>query len=88
MEINAPRPTTQQINFSASVIFDNIRSYNCPRCGTIMYYYDEDRLVFTSTHRNTFINKGSAYYVPRCQRCEAEVAHMFKAVEIMRRTGD
>ena len=79
---------TRDIQFSSPIIFDNIRIYTCTLCGSINYFYDDNRLVFVTTHRNTFLHEDRFFFVPRCQRCDTEFAHMIKAVEIMKRSGD
>ena len=80
--------TDRTITLTGSIIFDNLRTHICPSCGSIHYFYDNDRLTFISTHRNTLLHEGKFYFVPRCQRCEAEFNHMLKAVELMKRSGD
>ena len=80
--------TNTERSFSNSIIFDSLHTYQCPLCGSITYFYDSDRLAFITTHRNTFMHEDKFYFVPRCQRCEAELAHMVKAVDIMKRSGD
>jgi hypothetical protein len=86
--------TTQTINLTAPLIFDSLRTHTCPQCGSIYYFYDDNRLVFVTTHRNTFsyVNairgRTEYYFVPRCPTCQAEFAHMVKAVELMQRHGD
>jgi hypothetical protein len=80
------------IKFDKPVIFDELIVYNCPLCSTIVYYYHNGLLVFTSTHINTEVmeipNTGGARLirnVPRCQRCDAEWNHLFKAIDLMKR---
>ena len=85
MEVNT---TTRTINLTAPLIFDNLRTHTCPQCGSFYYFYDDNRLVFVTTHRNTFLHEDRFFFVPRCQRCDTEFAHMIKAVEIMKRSGD
>ena len=85
MEVNI---THTERTFAGSILFDNLSTYQCPLCGSITYFYDDNRLVFVTTHRNTFLHEDRFFFVPRCQRCEAELAHMVKAVEIMKRSGD
>jgi hypothetical protein len=80
--------TNTDRSFGNAIIFDNLRTYQCPCCGSITYFYDDNRLVFVTTHRNTFLHEDRFFFVPRCQRCDTEFAHMIKAVEIMKRSGD
>ena len=85
MEVNT---ITRTINLSAPLIFDNLRTHTCPQCGSFYYFYDDNRLVFITTHRNTYFADDKFWFIPRCPTCQAEYAHMVKAVELMKRSGD
>jgi hypothetical protein len=80
--------TTRTTKLAGAILFDNVRVYSCPQCGSIYYFYDEDQLTFVTTHRNCGIDGASAYLIPRCQRCEAEFAHATRAIDLMRRRNE
>ena len=80
--------TDRTITLSGSILFDNLRAHICPQCGSIYYFYDDNRLVFATTHRNTVHIDDEYYFTPECPTCQAEYAHMVKAVELMKRSGE
>jgi hypothetical protein len=80
------RITTRESKFAGVIIFDNMRLYSCPRCGSVTYFYDGDQLAFVTTHKNSVpYGTEAAILVPRCRDCVAEYNHMFRAVDLMRR---
>ena len=87
MELNIKQQTLQ---FTGPIVFDNMRNYQCPLCGTMAYFYDGDHLVFTMVHRNMHFTDDhfNLVTIPRCQRCATEFAHMLKSIELMKKQGN
>jgi hypothetical protein len=78
--------TERDMQFPGIIVFNNTHIYDCDRCGSVVYFYFDKQLTFALGHRNMYLGEGGKFKpVPRCPRCNAELAHMVKAIDLLGR---